>query len=103
MDEFTRAKDEFTKEVALRQQHENTIAQLRHQVTVYQQARMLSTREFNTLSKEELDRAAQLRYDLERTCKELQSFRDTLSADIANLYKQKQAGLARLVVTFFAG
>lgn len=100
MDEFTRAKDEFTKEVALRQQHENTIAQLRHQVTVYQQARMLSTREFNTLSKEELDRAAQLRYDLERTCKELQSFRDTLSADIANLYKQKQAGLARLVVTF---
>lgn len=91
MDEFARAKEDFAKEVTIRQQHEYTILQLQQQIT----ALSGKTNSYSPLNKEEIERMSKTRMELDEVCKQLKEYRDVLSADIANMAKQKQAGLER--------
>ncbi|KAI9272969.1 hypothetical protein BDA99DRAFT_280390 [Phascolomyces articulosus] len=93
LDEFSHAKEDMSKESIVRQQHEYTILQLRQHINVLQQSN--TTTQFAPLSNEEIERVAGIRVELERTCKELRTCRDTLSGDIATMAgKHGQAGLA---------
>lgn len=87
LDELSRAKEEFAKEVSLRQQQEYMILQLKHQL-------QLSLRK-GVMSKEEIERVARVRVELDKTCNELKSYRLVLVKDIESLARQKQAGLER--------
>ncbi|CEI99882.1 hypothetical protein RMCBS344292_13958 [Rhizopus microsporus] len=91
LDELTRAKEEFTKEVALRQQHEYTISQLRHQLTIFAQSKKSTRSELAVITKEEVERVAKLRADLDKTCDELKSYRDVLLAEINSLVAKAAA------------
>lgn len=91
LDELTRAKEEFTKEVALRQQHEYTISQLKHQLTIFAQSKKSTRSELAVITKEEVERVAKLRADLDKTCDELKSYRDVLLAEINSLVAKAAA------------
>lgn len=91
LDEFTRAKEEFAKEVALRQQQEYTILQLKHQLHLAYQAKQLARPELAAITKEEIERVAKIRVELDKTCNELKGYRNVLCKDIESL--SKQAGL----------
>ncbi|KAI7851738.1 hypothetical protein BDC45DRAFT_514915 [Circinella umbellata] len=94
LNEFTDAKDDMSKEAAIRQQHEYTIMHLRQHITNLKQENS-STIKYAPLSNEEIDRVARVRVELERTCKDLKGYRDTLAGEIASLAeKHGQAGLA---------
>ncbi|KAI8140984.1 hypothetical protein BJV82DRAFT_184579 [Fennellomyces sp. T-0311] len=92
LEEYTRAKDEFSKESSVRQQNEYTILQLKQHVSTLLQQKKAA--EYAPLSHDEIERVARVRVELERTCKELKTYRDSLSNDISNLAAEKQAGLA---------
>ncbi|KAF7725555.1 hypothetical protein EC973_009510 [Apophysomyces ossiformis] len=92
LDEFSRAKEEFAKESALRQQHEYTIYELRQQITALQNAKS-SAEEHVPMAKKELDRMETARAELEKTCNQLRECRTSLAKEIEDLAKQKQAGL----------
>ncbi|CEP16580.1 hypothetical protein [Parasitella parasitica] len=92
LEEFTRAKEEFAEEVSLRQQQEYTIVQLKHQLHIAYQAKQLSRPELASITKEEIERVAKIRVELDRTCNELKTYRNVLCKDIESL--SKQAGLA---------
>ena len=84
----------MSKEAAIRQQHEYTIMHLRQHITTMKQENPSAVK-YAPLSNDEIDRAARIRVELERTCKELKTYRDTLADDIASLAeKHQQAGLA---------
>ncbi|KAG1136911.1 hypothetical protein G6F37_011638 [Rhizopus arrhizus] len=85
LDELTRAKEEFAKEVALRQQHELTIAQLRHQLVIYFQAKKYARDHLAVLTKEEIERVSKVRAGLDKTCCDLKSYRDNLLKEIDSL------------------
>lgn len=93
LDEFTRAKEEFAKEVALRQQQEYTILQLKHQLNIAYQSKQMSRSELSVITKEEIERVAKIRVELDKTCNELKGYRNVLIKDIESLARQKQAGL----------
>jgi hypothetical protein len=88
-----RAKEEFSKEVGLRQQHEYMILQLQHQLQVVFHGRTMSRIELSVITKDEIERVARIKSELDKTCGELQGYRDSLAKDIESLAKQKQAGL----------
>lgn len=85
LDELTRAKEEFAKEVALRQQHELTIAQLRHQFVIYFQAKKYARDHLAVLTKEEIERVSKVRAGLDKTCCDLKSYRDNLLKEMDSL------------------
>lgn len=93
LEEFTRAKEEFSKEVALRQQQEYTILQLKHQLSIAYQSKQMTRPELSVITKEEIERVARVRVELDRTCNELKGYRNMLVKDIDSLARQKQAGL----------
>ncbi|KAG2237536.1 hypothetical protein BDF21DRAFT_386678 [Thamnidium elegans] len=93
LDEFTRAKEEFAKEVALRQQQEYTIVQLKHQLSIAYQSKQMTRPELSVITKEEVERVARIRVELDKTCNELKGYRNMLVQDIDSLVQQKQAGL----------
>ncbi|CAO3642723.1 unnamed protein product [Cunninghamella blakesleeana] len=92
LDEFSKAKEEFGKELELRQQHEISIAQLRRQLVLIQQMHTHRDK-FLPLNQMEMEGVAQIRIDLEMTCHELRSHCDRLATDIESFVQQKQAGL----------
>ncbi|KAI8085995.1 uncharacterized protein BX664DRAFT_281536 [Halteromyces radiatus] len=92
LDEFSNAKEEFGKEMILRQQHETTIEQLRRQMTLLHQMHVRRG-DFLPLNQSEIENVAQLRVELERCCNDLRIFRDRMAKDIDNFVQQKQAGL----------
>ncbi|KAI8640782.1 hypothetical protein BD408DRAFT_419236 [Parasitella parasitica] len=94
LEEFTHAKEEFAKEVSLRQQQEYTIVQLKHQLHIAYQAKQLSRPELASITKEEIEHVAKIRVELDRTCNELKTYRNILCKDIESL--SKQAGLAAI-------
>ncbi|KAI8341256.1 hypothetical protein BC941DRAFT_370135 [Chlamydoabsidia padenii] len=97
LEEFSKAKEEFNKEIGMKQQHEYTILQLRHQLTGLQQhqssssSSSSSTTSSSPTAEKEIDRLAGVKVELERTCNQLKQHRDTLANQIDN--KVKQAGL----------
>lgn len=91
LDEFTRAKEEFSKEVALRQQQEYTIVQLKHQLHLAYQAKQFTKPELASITKEEIEHVAKVRMELDKTCNELKGYRNVLCKDIESL--STQAGL----------
>ncbi|KAI8877893.1 RhoGAP-domain-containing protein [Backusella circina FSU 941] len=93
LEELMRAKEEFSKEVALRQQHEYMILQLQHQLQVVFHGRTMTRIELSVITKEEIERVARIKSELDKACGELQGYRDSLAKDIESLAKQKQAGL----------
>jgi septal ring factor EnvC (AmiA/AmiB activator) len=93
LDEFTRAKEEFAKEVALRQQQEYTILQLKHQLNTAYQSKQMTRPELSVITKEEIERVARIRVELDKTCNELKGYRNVLVKDIESLARQKQTGL----------
>lgn len=93
LDEFTRAKEEFSKEVTLRQQQEYTIMQLKHQLHIAYLAKQMTRPELSVITKEEVERVAKIRVELDKTCNELKGYRNVLVLDIESLSRQKQAGL----------
>ncbi|KAL0087378.1 Rho GTPase activation protein [Phycomyces blakesleeanus] len=66
---------------------------LRDQWTT-QQASAAKENTFSVATKQEIDRLAQTRIELEHTCKELRELRDNLSKDIDQLSTKRQAGIA---------
>lgn len=96
LDEFSRAKEEFAKETILRQQHEYTILQLRQQLLVVQQTNSSNEKETITApGKEDLDRVATTRVELEKACNELRSHRTALAKEIEEMANRKQTTLTR--------
>jgi hypothetical protein len=93
LEEFTRAKEEFAKEVALRQQQEYTIMQLKHQLHIAYLSKQMTRSELSVVTKEEIERVAKMRVELDKTCNELKGYRNVLVMDIESLARQKQAGL----------
>lgn len=92
LEEFTRAKEEFAKEVALRQQQEYTILQLKYQLNTLYQSKQMTRSELSVITKEEVERVAKVRVELDKTCNELKGYRNMLVKDIDSLARQKQAG-----------
>ncbi|KAI9322203.1 hypothetical protein BX666DRAFT_588330 [Dichotomocladium elegans] len=80
LEEFSRAKEEFAKETAIRQQHEVTIQQLREQVALILQAQEPSS--FAARARADIERIAHMRASLERSCQELKHLRSLLMKDI---------------------
>jgi hypothetical protein len=93
LDEFSRAKEEFAKEVTLRQQQEYTIVQLKHQLHIAYLSKQMTRPELSVITKEEIERVAKIRVELDKTCNELKGYRNVLVLDIESLARQKQAGL----------
>ena len=93
LDEFTRAKEEFTREVALRQQQEFNILQLTHQLSIAYQSMQMTRPELSVITKEEIERVARIRVELDKTCNELKGYRNVLVMDINSLVRQKQSEL----------
>ncbi|KAI8582778.1 hypothetical protein K450DRAFT_226868 [Umbelopsis ramanniana AG] len=93
LDEFTRAKEEFAKEVAARQQTEVANRQLRAQLAAFQQASILGSDSFLKAAREEIMRLSNLRGELEKSCNDLKAYRESVSADLDDMVKKKQAGL----------
>lgn len=90
--------------MGLKQQHEYTILQLRHQLAGLQQHQSSSSSSSsssknpgnnnNTMTAEkEIDRLAGVKVELERSCNQLKHHRDTLANEIDNKVQQAQAGL----------
>ncbi|KAI9319641.1 hypothetical protein BX666DRAFT_1853030 [Dichotomocladium elegans] len=88
LDEFSKAKDDFNKEVTLRHQCEFTILHLQQQLT--SQRHSGSNGNSSPLDKDEIERLAELRVGLEQACNELRSTRDAIATEIENLAKQEQ-------------
>jgi hypothetical protein len=95
LDEFTRAKEEFAKEVAARQQVEVANQQLRAQLAAFQQASILGSDSFLKAAREEIMRLSNLRGELEKACNDLKTYRESVSADLDDMVNKKQAGLLR--------
>lgn len=76
--------------MALRQQAEIHIHQLRAQVIAYQQAGFTSD-----VTKEDHMRMSFIRGELEKAVNDLRFEREAMVKEIEELVKQKQAGLAR--------
>ena len=93
LEEFTLAKEEFSKEVALRQTQEYTILQLIHQLDIAHRAKHFSRNELSVITRTEIERVAKARVELDRTCKELKGYRNVLVQDIESLSRQKQANI----------
>jgi hypothetical protein len=93
LEEFTRAKESFAKEVALRQQQEFTILQLTHQLSIAYQSMHMTRADLSVITKDEIERVARIRVELDKTCNELKAYRNVLVMDIDSLARQKQAGL----------
>ncbi|KAI8879732.1 RhoGAP-domain-containing protein [Backusella circina FSU 941] len=91
LEEFSRAKEEFKKEVQLRQQQEYTIVQLQHQLYISYQSNKLSRSELSSVTREEIERVARMRVELDKTCNDLKGYRNLLAKDIESL--ASQAGL----------
>ncbi|KAI9024286.1 hypothetical protein CLU79DRAFT_99811 [Phycomyces nitens] len=66
---------------------------LRDQWTL-EQANTAKANIFSVAAKQEIDRLAQMRIELEHTCKELKGLRDSLSKEIDQISTKKQAGIA---------
>jgi hypothetical protein len=69
LNEFTQVKEDFAKESNFKKQLEFTIVSL-------------IKKNGGTLSRKEIDKVAMLRVELERTCREMISYRDKLAATI---------------------
>lgn len=93
LDEFTRAKEEFAKEMTARQHIEIVNQQLRAQLAAFQQASILGSDSFLKTAREEIMRLSDLRGELEKTCKDLKLYRETVINDLDDMVKKKQAGL----------
>ncbi|KAJ2956255.1 hypothetical protein NQZ79_g7859 [Umbelopsis isabellina] len=93
LDEFTRAKEEFAKEMNARQHIEIVNQQLRAQLAAFQQASILGSDSFLKTAREEIMRLSDLRGELEKTCKDLKLYRDSVINDLDDMVKKKQAGL----------
>ncbi|KAI8098176.1 uncharacterized protein B0P05DRAFT_520801 [Gilbertella persicaria] len=93
LEEFAVAKEEFAKEVALRQKQEYNILHLKHQLHIAYQSRHMSRTELTVITREEIERVAKARVELDRTCNELKGYRNVLVQDIESLSRQKQADI----------
>ncbi|KAI8086687.1 uncharacterized protein BX664DRAFT_336509 [Halteromyces radiatus] len=106
LDEFTKAKEEFAKEMLTRQQHEYTILQLRQQLAEQQSSSSSSLSLSNTTVKDgtssvvekEIDRLAGMKVELEQSCNKLKEYRDTLASQIDQKVQEAQAGLESSVL-----
>ncbi|KAG2186647.1 hypothetical protein INT44_002871 [Umbelopsis vinacea] len=87
------AKEEFAKEVAARQHTEVANRQLRAQLAAFQQASILGSDSFLKAAREEIMRLSNLRGELEKSCNDLKVYRESVSADLDDMVKKKQAGL----------
>jgi hypothetical protein len=81
-----------------RKQHENTILQLRHQLSALQQSQPIATTTNNygpssVLAEKEMDRLTGVKVALERSCIELKGRRDTIATQIDDQVKEIRAGL----------
>lgn len=83
LEELGRARQEFAKEVSLRQEHEQELLQFRHQWELYFSAKKLSRNELEMISQQELIRMSKVRADLEKTCRDLKAYRDGLLSEIS--------------------
>ncbi|KAF7730580.1 hypothetical protein EC973_001962 [Apophysomyces ossiformis] len=97
LEELARAKDEFVRELTLREKHEYTINQLRQQLTLLRRAQTAGHKEFAVSAKEEIERLAQFRVELDKSCTELKECRDALARDVEDMTSKKEAGLVNLV------
>ncbi|CAO3647494.1 unnamed protein product [Cunninghamella blakesleeana] len=120
LDEFTKAKEEFAKEIASKQQQEYTIIQLKQELSSLQKSSLTSSsssasissssktaetssikegekpKEKSLLAEKEIDRLASVKVELERSCNKLKEYRDSLAYEIdekINKQQQTQAGL----------
>ncbi|CAO3587359.1 unnamed protein product [Absidia cylindrospora] len=111
LDEFSKAKEEFAKEMGIRQQHEYTILQLRRQLVSLQQQPSTSTSTTTTstskatqdgpspvIAEQEIDRLAGVKVELEKSCTQLKQNRDALATEIDKMVQQAQAGLESSVL-----
>ncbi|KAI7859913.1 hypothetical protein BDC45DRAFT_495288 [Circinella umbellata] len=92
LDEFQNAKEEFAKEINIRQQHEKTIQQLQQQITLVLHAQKNDPESFIIKAKNDIERLANVRVELERTCEELKRYRSILGTPDDD----QQAGLGMI-------
>ncbi|KAF7727405.1 hypothetical protein EC973_007569 [Apophysomyces ossiformis] len=87
LDEFHVVKEGFCVEVAARREAENTVAKLKRELSLYQQAGVMGTTEFSTYAKTEIAQLTQTVAQLEKTCNDLRTKRDDLMNEIHDVTK----------------
>ncbi|KAI8384559.1 uncharacterized protein BYT42DRAFT_265892 [Radiomyces spectabilis] len=97
LDEFSKAKADYAKEVELRQQHEASVSRLRQQLLLTQQARSLTREGFSTQEKQDIEKLAQFHVELQKSCQQLKAYRTTLMQDLEGFVREKQANLASVI------
>ncbi|KAI7865172.1 hypothetical protein BDF14DRAFT_1827946 [Spinellus fusiger] len=90
LEEFTRAKEEFSKEAILRQKYENTSMHLQQQLVIMQQLQSSDYPGVVRNVKEDTEKIVRVRLSLEKSCSELKECRNALFKESENLFNQCQ-------------
>jgi hypothetical protein len=95
LNEFNLAKEEFANEVSARQSAEESSRKALAQLQALKDADASGQGEYVRISREEIGNLGLTRNELDITCKQLRSVRDSLSREISELSDKYQAGLSR--------
>jgi archaellum component FlaC len=95
LSEFNLAKEEFANEVSARLSAEESSRKAIAQLKALQEADANGKSDYVRISREEISNLGLTRNELDITCKQLRSIRDSLSRDISELADKYHAGLSR--------
>ena len=95
MNEFNLAKEEFANEVSARQSAEESSRKAMAQLKALQDADANGKTEYVRVSREEISNLGLTRNELDITCKQLRTVRESLSREISDLSEKYQTGLNR--------
>lgn len=95
MNEFNLAKEEFANEVSARQSAEESSRKAMAQLKALQDADANGKTEYVRVSREEIGNLGLTRNELDITCKQLRTVRESLSREISDLSEKYQTGLNR--------
>ena len=93
------AKEEFANEVTARQSAEESSRKALAQLKALQEADANGKSEYVRISREEISNLGLTRNELDITCKQLRSIRESLAREVSELADKYQSGLSRLVHT----
>ncbi|KAH8548383.1 hypothetical protein BGW37DRAFT_431011 [Umbelopsis sp. PMI_123] len=97
LNEFNLAKEEFANEVSARQSAEESSRKALAQLQALKDADASGQGEYVRISREEIGNLGLTRNELDITCKQLRSVRDSLSREISELSDKYQAGLSSYI------
>ncbi|KAI8578378.1 hypothetical protein K450DRAFT_247604 [Umbelopsis ramanniana AG] len=97
LNEFNLAKEEFAYEVSARQSAEESSRKAMAQLKALQDADANGKTEYVRVSREEISNLGLTRNELDITCKQLRTVRESLSREISELSEKYQTGLSSYI------